>query len=102
MPPRVDGCPLEDNQCAACQLALSASTSFWQVNLCEKDLNGGTVISHDTSIDILDSSTTMTRSYSLAQVSYVLEMCEDTFKVICHRCSTTLSRADFRDHSCQQ
>ena len=28
MPPRVDGCPLEDSQCAACQLALAPSPSF--------------------------------------------------------------------------
>ena len=40
MPPRVDGCPLEDSQCTACQLAQSPSPSFWSVNLCEKDLLG--------------------------------------------------------------
>jgi len=38
MPPRLDGCPLEDSQCSACQLALSASSSFWLINICEKDL----------------------------------------------------------------
>lgn len=66
---------------------------------------GGSVNTHDTAIsdplDISTTSFTTTRSYSLAHVSYVLEMCEDTFKVMCHRCSTTLSRADFRDHNCQ-
>lgn len=104
MPPRVDGCPLEDSQCAACQLALSPSTSFWQVNLCEKDLLGSSLSAMqatDVSMDLsLDGLAPSSRGFSLAQVSYCIEMCEETFKVICHKCSASMSRAEFRDHSC--
>ena len=93
-PPKLDGCPLEDSQCMACQLALSPTSSFFSINLCEKDLLGG---SAHTNCLIDDSAG---RGYTLDQVSYVVEMCEDTFKVQCPACNEVLSRADFRDHTC--
>ena len=40
IPPKVDGCPMSDDQCSACQLSLSPSPSYYLVSLCEKDLNG--------------------------------------------------------------
>ena len=95
MPPSVDGCPLEDNQCAACQLALSPSTSFWLVNLCEKDLMG----SFSNSIDLEFGEHNYSR-VTLDKVSYVIEMCEDTFQVQCQKCHGIMSRADYRDHTC--
>jgi len=103
MPPSVDGCPLEDNQCAACQLALSPSTSFWLVNLCEKDLMGGSVSTNTMVDDYSNDLEIGERNYSrftLDQVSYCIEMCEDTFQVQCQECHEILSRADYRDHTC--
>jgi len=120
MPPRVDGCPLEDSQCAACQLALAPSPSFSLVNLCEKDLLGAaastqcllSTVDDDEILLGLDvtasennqnrqqTKTQSYRGYSLDQVSYCIEMCEDTFKVQCGTCSQVMSRTDYRDHIC--
>ena len=80
MPPRLDGCPLEDSQCSACQLALSASSSFWLINICEKDLGTpGSV----TTIETAAAPETIPKdfNFTLDQVNYCIEMCEDTFNV---------------------
>ena len=45
VPPKLDGCPLEDSQCCACQFALQPSSSFFVINLCEKDLGVGSSVS---------------------------------------------------------
>ena len=85
MPPRVDGCLLEDSQCAACQLAQSPSMSFWTVNLCEKDLLGSSsaasVLNEDDDLAISSSFC----PYDLDQVAYCVEMSEDTSKMQCQR-----------------
>ena len=87
MPPRVDGCPLEDSQCAACQLAKSPSNSFWLVNLCEKDLLGNQT-SAASVLNMEENDMTMASSskfcpYDVDQVNYCVEMSEDTCLVQC-------------------
>ena len=87
LPPKVDGCPLADSECAACQLSMAPSNSFYQVSICEKDLLGGSsgnaasasASFSRTNLDISIQS----RGYTIDQVAYCVEMCEDTFKVQC-------------------
>ena len=40
--------------------------------------------------------------YEIDQVSYCIEMCEDTCQVQCEKqgCNKVMTRADYRDHIC--
>ena len=50
-PPRVDGCPMSDDQCSACQLSLSPSPSYFLISMCEFDLLGNST----STLDLLDA-----------------------------------------------
>ena len=73
------------------------------VNLCEKDLgaaatsasNQAAALDHD---DFTSMLSLQRPSYTLDQVNYCVEMCEDVFKVKCMDCKEVFTRTDFRDH----
>lgn len=98
--PRLDGCPLEDSQCSGCQFALEPSLSFFIINLCEKDLGCQSGCGADLDNLIAMGGARSSSTYSLDQVSYCIESCEEAFKVHCNNCQTSVSRTDFRDHIC--
>lgn len=78
-PPKVAGCPLIDSECFACQVTKKPSPSYELVRMCEMNLS-------------------QSCNYSVAQVQYVLEMCEDLFLVKCGACRTAVTRATFKQH----
>ena len=74
------------------------------INLCEKDLLGASATSTECILnniedddEVLQASASKNsklsyRGYTLDQVSYCIDMCEDTFKVQCDKCNEVMSR----------
>ena len=84
--PRLNGCPLADNQCTGCQLSIAPSGSYHIVSLCEKNLGG----SHHQEIaanNVIGDSMIKLTSFDAAQVSYCIDMSEDLLKVECQTCN---------------
>jgi len=88
--PKVNGLPERDDECAACQLLKRPQTSFSELHMCERELDG-----------VFDSGSAKSQKELIEQIDYFVDMSAEAIFVCCPHCCEVASRSEFPAHACK-